>query len=414
MATILEARRLDNVPISDAAARQMNILHLTPHVTMRGGGLATAVVGLAAAQTELSHRVAIKCIDGYEQLTAGGPAFEIISSAQKGPAHLSFSPAAERWATSAAAGEFDILHQHGVWPFFSRVTSIWRNAQRRPTVIAPHGSFEAWPMRRSRWKKWLAAHAYERENLLAADCLQATAEAEIPGMRAFGLANPIAVIPNGISEEWLALQGSASDFHSAYDVPRGRRILLFLSRLHPKKRAIELVHAFAAVHERHPEWHLVIAGPEESRTYAMRLRRAIARHGLSAKVQMVGPLQIKEKRNALAAADLLVLPTISENFAIVIAEALSCGVPVLTTRGAIAWQSLEERRCGWRTEVGLAPFTAGLRVALATAPATLAEMGERGKELVREQFLWGDAAERSLDLYNWLLGRKPRPAFVFG
>jgi glycosyltransferase involved in cell wall biosynthesis len=331
-----------------------------------------------------------------------------------GPAQLSFSPAAERWASSAAAAEFDVLHQHGVWPLFSRVTSAGRRAQRRPTIIAPHGCFETWPMRRSRWKKWLAAHAYERANLHAATCLQATAEAEIRGIRAFGLTNPVAVLPNGISDEWLGLQGNDADFRLAYDVPPGRRILLFLSRLHPKKGAIELVHAFAAVHEQHPEWHLVIAGPEESRTYAMRLRRTISRYRLNHKIQLVGPLQIKEKRNALAAADILVLPTISENFAIVIAEALACGVPVLTTRGAIAWPSLEEQQCGWRTDVGLRPFTDGLRVAMNTTPDVLAEMGERGRQLIRRQFLWSHAAERSLDLYKWLLGRRPRPAFVFG
>jgi glycosyltransferase involved in cell wall biosynthesis len=386
---------------------------MTPHVTMRNGGLAAAVVGLAEAQTHLHHRVVINCTETYRDLAPGGPRYEIITSATRGPAHLGYSPAGERWAASRAAGEFDVLHQHGVWPLFSRVTRVWRKAQAKPTLVAPHGSFEAWAMQQSTWKKKLAASAYERSNLIEADCLQATAQEEIASIRAFGLTRPVAVIPNGVSEEWLDLEGSGNDFRHAHNVPDDARILLFLSRLHPGKGALDLVEAFAVERDSFPDWHLVLAGPVESRSYEARIRHTIAHHQLGQRVHLVGPLAVKEKRNAMAAAELFVLPTLSDNFAIVIAEALAVGLPVLTTQGAMAWQPLEDHHCGWRVPLGPAYLREGLRRALSLPPHALAEMGTRGIDLIRRQFLWSHAAERSLDVYNWLLGRRSRPAIVF-
>jgi glycosyltransferase involved in cell wall biosynthesis len=391
----------------------LNILHVTPRVTMHGGGIAAAALGLAEAQTQLDHRVTINCAETYDDSAPNVARYEIISSATRGPAHLGYSPAGERWATTGAASEFDVLHQHGVWPLFSRVTRVWRKAHKKPTLVAPHGSFEAWAMRQSTWKKRLAACAYERSNLAEANCLHATAWEEIASIRAFGLTRPVAVIPNGVPEGWLGMQGSGEDFRHTHNVPPDARIMLFLSRLHPSKGVLDLIEAFAAERDAHPDWHIVLAGPMASDSYEDRLRHAITQHQLGQRVHIVGTLGLKAKRDAMAAAELFVLPTLSDNFAIVIAEALAVGLPVLTTQGAIAWKSIEGHRCGWRIPLGPGYLTEGLRTALSLPAHALAEMGARGIDLIRQQFLWSHAAERSLDVYDWLLGRRARPAIVF-
>src|SRR5262249_32945186 len=116
-----------------------------------------------------------------------------------GPKILSYTPAMERAMRSAESREFSIVHQHGIWNGLSRALATWPHTHNRPTVIAAHGSLDVFALRRSRWKKKLALAVYERANLDGAACLHALSEMERTNYRDFGLRNPVAVIPNGIS-----------------------------------------------------------------------------------------------------------------------------------------------------------------------------------------------------------------------
>jgi glycosyltransferase involved in cell wall biosynthesis len=339
--------------------------------------------------------------------------FPVHASPAVLPTPFYLSPAAERWAASRVAAEFDVLHQHGIWTAMSRVVTRWRRAHGRPTVVAPHGSLEAVALTYSPWKKRLALLWYERENLARASCLHATAEAEVQGFRDFGLRNPVAVIPNGVDTDLAPAGGGDADrFRRAHRMPPDSRLLLYMSRIHPKKGLGHLVEAMALLGEGLGPWHLVVAGPEEDVAYAAAVRALVGRHGLASRVHWVGPLYDAAKHDALAAAELFVLPTLSENHALVIAEALNAGVPVLTTQGALPWQVLETRDCGWWVPVGAASIATALTRALALPGATLAAMGQRGAAVARSQDRWSDTAARTIELYRWLLGESARPDFV--
>jgi glycosyltransferase involved in cell wall biosynthesis len=340
------------------------------------------------------------------------PSFDVQTCAITGPDALMYSPAGERWARSESAGEFEILHQHGIWQLFSRITARWRDTHRKPTIVAPHGSLEHWALQQSGWKKRVALWAYERSNLENATCIQATTSEEVAGIRAFGLRNPVAIIPNGIAAEWLDMPADADHFRRVHGIREGRRLMLFMSRFHRKKGLVELVHAFAAAQDAMKDWDLVLAGAADGPEYAAAVRTAIAKTGLAPRVYFVGELGAAEKRNALAACELFVLPTMSDNFAIVIAEALGAGVPVLTTEGAIAWRCLEEERCGWWIPNGVNRLAQALRDIAKLPSAELAEMGGRGAQLVRRKFLWSHAAERSIEVYRWIVGESARPDCV--
>lgn len=111
------------------------------------------------------------------------------------------------------------------------------------------------------------------------------------------------------------------------------------------------------------------------------------------------------------AADLFILPSLSENFGIVVLEALASETPVLATTGA-PWPALLQHGCGWWVEPSVAGIARGLAEAFASTPATLCRMGIRGRQLVESCYTWSIAARRTIDLYQWVLGRSPRPAFV--
>jgi glycosyltransferase involved in cell wall biosynthesis len=379
-------------------------------------GQARAVWDLACAQGELGCSVTIHTMSAWvddpvaDAAVPARPRVRVFPAA--GPASVGFSPAAERWARSPEAAGFPVLHQHGIWQAFSRVTLRWRERLRRPTVVAPHGSLDRAVLSYSQWKKALARLAYEGRNLAAASCLHATAAGELRQLRELGFRNPVAVLPNGVPEAWLSSVGDAARFRAAHGLPADARILLFISRIHRKKGLLTLVEALARNRRPLEGWVLVVAGPGYDPAYLAAVEALVAGHGLAPRVRLVGELRGAARRDAFAAAELMVLPSLSENFGLVVAEALGVGVPVITTRGAVAWEALETERSGWWVNPDLASLEGALLSAARLAPAELAGMGARGRALILRDYRWAPIARRTLELYSWLAGDSARPDFV--
>lgn len=392
----------------------MRVLHLVASVGQYSGGLGPTALGLAYAQQALGCEVAVWCLDSPEQAVQAtrewGANVPILTMAVVGPAAIGYSPAAERMASSEAGARYDVLHQHSIWMANSRVTNCWRTAFRCPTVISPHGALNEYARRRSRWKKWLAWQSYEGENLRLASCLMHTAEPEAESFRKYGLTNPMACVPNGVSDAWLESIGSADRFRQQHAIPPNKRLLLFLSRVHPIKGLPLLFGALASLRQRMGNWCLVIAGPDEV-GHRRELELLAQKLDIDDRVQFIGPLSGSDKRDAFAAADVFVLPTHSENFAIVVAEALGTGVPVITTHGA-PWQELQTNQCGWWVGVNTNAIREALQDALARSPDELCQMGRRGRELVERRYTWARAAQMTVDVYAWLLGRREQPDCV--
>ena len=105
------------------------------------------------------------------------------------------------------------------------------------------------------------------------------------------------------------------------------------------------------------------------------------------------------------------LPSHAENFAVVVAEALAHGTPVVTTQ-ATPWAELVGSRCGWWIEAGVDPLRHAIREALSVHPAELRAMGERGRALIAGRYDWKRISQDMLDFYRWLRGRMERPSFV--
>jgi poly(glycerol-phosphate) alpha-glucosyltransferase len=277
-------------------------------------------------------------------------------------------------------------------------------------VIAPHGSLSAWALRHSRWKKALALAAYERSNLQSASCLHALSQPEAQEFRNFGLTNPIAVVPNGISAEWLCSAGDAQRFRHAFAVASGPRILLFLSRITPKKGLPLLLESIKANAQAFAGWVLLIAGVDES-DHRRELETLIDQYELRDSVRFIGPLYGDTKRDAFSAADAFVLPSHSEGWPMAVLEALGAGVPVFTTT-AIPFPELLEHRAGWVVEPSVDSIGASLPDLLLRSPAELREMGNRGRALVASRLTWDAVATQLSAVYLWLLGCGSQPDCV--
>jgi len=318
-----------------------------------------------------------------------------------------WSPALRRRLMTIVHDGVSVVHNHGLWMFpnfYARQAAI---AAGVPLVISPRGMLEEWALGRSRYRKMMAWYLYERNNLKFAALFHATSEAEAGSIRALGLDQPIAVIPNGIDVPDLSVVPDRKILETRFPELAGKRWLLFLSRLHPKKGITELLHVWSDLAGRFPEWQLVIAGTDLD-GYAVTVKREANTLGLGNRITFTGMLTGNDKTCALANADLFVLPTLSENFGIVVAEALAHSIPVITTKAA-PWKELITNNCGWWINTGETALAAALLEAMQLPADERREMGMRGQDFMIQRYSWVRVASEMKAVYLWLckLGRRP-------
>jgi len=391
------------------------VAHLVPLVGRKSFGLGAVAVQLGSCQARMGWNSQVWCVDEEDEVRwaadVHGSSGELIRRFRPlGPRFMAYAPRLEKLASGAEGDVVSILHQHGIWTALSRVTTAWHSAHKRPTIIAAHGSLDAWALRRSRLKKRLAWLLYEGRNVRTAASLHATSETELNNFRDFGLRNPVAVIRNGITEAWLDSTGDGTRFRLRYSIPEDRRLLFFLSRITPKKGLPLLLDALAGARRELRDWLLIIAGIDEF-GHEQQLKSQTDALGIAGMVRFLGPLYGQEKRDAMATCDLLVLPSYSEGSPMIVLDALGAGVPVLTTHGA-PWEDLLRYECGWWVEISAAALRDALLDIARMSRDELRAMGARGKDLVRSRYSWEASARQTLMLYEWLLGRADAPDFV--
>jgi len=320
-----------------------------------------------------------------------------------GPERFAFSPKMSDYLNSC---QTQVVHLHGVWQYSAAAVLRWSKTRGRPYLVSSHGMLEPWALQRSRFKKAAINWLFQNKVMQEATCLRATAVSEIESFRRAGLRNPVALIRNGVPfPAKLPVQNR----------PPGRppKRALFVSRIHPKKGLLNLVRAWSKIDRKiAAEWELVIVGPDEGGHLA-EVMELIQARGLKEKVLYEGEIwDESSKMECYVNADLFILPSYSENFGLVIAEALCCGVAVITTR-ATPWEELEIHHCGWWIDTGEEPLFHALTAAFATPLEKLREMGLRGRDLIEAKYSWKTPGREMAEVYEWVTGRRGRPECVF-
>lgn len=277
--------------------------------------------------------------------------------------------------------KIDVVVDNGIWLYSNYAAIMAAHRMKVPVVVAPRGLMEVGALEYHSWKKKIAWWLYQSRILKKVDMFHACSEKERKSIATLGFSNSIVVVvPNGVG---------IPDVRACFS-ERNPRVALFLSRVHQTKGVLELVHAWAKVR---PEgWILKIAGNGDV-GYIDRVKIAIADYGLSDQISILGHVGGLDKANAFIESQLFVLPTYTENFGVVIAEALSYGLPVITTTGA-PWALLEECNAGWWVEHGQEPLEEALRAATRKTASDLCRMGERGADTVRSNFSWEVCAKQ--------------------
>lgn len=389
----------------------MKIGMLASSISRDAGGISVAVqmVSRALHHPPIRNVHAFSLADAHtaEDLPDWAPVQVTACPVSLGPRAFGY---ARRLREAVLGFDADVLHAHGLWMYPSVVGLGWATRRRKPYVISPHGMLDPWALRASRLKKRVAAALYETANLNRADCLHALCNEEAAAVRAAGLKAPICIIPNGVHMP----AGTPKRPAWADRVPAGARILLFLSRVHPKKNLPALLQAWADVRRRSPgpaaDWHLVIAGwPQLDHDAA--LRALAADLGIEDRVHLVGPQFGPDKDASYAHADAFVLPSLSEGHPLVILEAWSHGKPVVITPEC-HYPEVRSFDAGLLTGTSPTALAASLAELFEAAPADLERMGRNGRLLVEDRFTWRQIAARLAEVYDWLAGGGAVPGIV--
>jgi len=362
----------------------LRILHVVHCLGQRAAGLGAFVSEVAAAQNRKGHRADVRA-----WWPDGCPVW-------RRPRAL----AATCRAIWSAVERAEIVHIHGLWSGASWVGGHSALMRRRAYVVSPHGMLDAWALRRSRWKKRIARLLLEDRILSRATCIHALCEAEQEAIRVLGLGAPVVVVRPGLDRGSLSLV-------SGEMTTRQRRYVLYLGRLHPKKGVDLLIEAFATVAWAHPEWQLVIAGPDEVGVRTD-LERGAREAGLQRRVEFVGAVSGEGKRQLLEGASIFALTSYSEGVPIAVLEAMGAGVPALVTRDCNL-PEITMAGAGHVVALTRADIARGLDRLLSGTESDRAEMGTRARRLVERQFTSDRMVDRFDFAYRWALGRGPTP-----
>ena len=355
----------------------------------------------------------------------------------------------------------DIVHTHSIWVYPSIASSTYCRKANRPGLISAHGMLDPWAIRNSRWKKAIAHFLFEGSHLREARCLRALCEPEALAIRNLNLKNEIAIIPNGIdlpvlgNAETLKTETLKSEcrnppWHGVLEP--GRKVLLFLSRIHPKKGLVNLLKAWAQIQRSvvsgqvvsglTPEWTLAIAGWDQG-GHEAELKRLCNELGIAWKdVRTVGTTgqqdnmttgaEVRGQRSEVSGpssvvflgpqfgdaktacyqhCDAFILPSFSEGVPMVVLEAWAYSKPVVMTPECNLPEGFTTN-AAIRIETDVESIVHGLEQLFQSSSSVLCSLGVNGRALVARKFVWPRIAEQMAGVYEWMLGGGPKPDCV--
>jgi glycosyltransferase involved in cell wall biosynthesis len=304
---------------------------------------------------------------------------------------------------------YDLVTAHILFSYAPDLLAILARFHHIPYGARTIGMLTEWSLSQGRLKKEIYSTLIERPNLNHATFIHCTSEEEAQNVSDFGIKTPKVVIPLGVNPPVYIL-GAKKQLRQQYNIAVEVPIILFMSRIHPKKRLELLVQVLSELHSQQQPFHLLIAGSGDS-DYVESIRKMIAQQQLQSKITFTGFVIGQDKDLLLQGADLFVLPTYSENFGIVLAEAMAVGLPIVTTPGVHISIDIAEAQAGIIVDDAIQLQTAISQ--LLQSPQLRQELGENGKRLALQKYSWPGIAQKFADLYSLVLDHKIIPPLYF-
>ncbi len=374
----------------------MKILSFVSSLDMSSGGPSRSVPMLVKGLAELGVDITLMTIRS-ENMN--------IHSLEGTTAKLKvLSPSFSRKeiAKYLADERFELIQIQSVWEMPYHKVILEARKQNIPYIVTPRGMLEPWSLSQKKWKKKLAWWLYQRNDVQKSACVFTTAKMEAEHVSGLGITTCKAVIPNGIETDAYPCKTSVEGV---------KKQVLFLSRVHVKKGIELLFEAWKRLHSDYVDWQLLVIGNGEAE-YIHSLENRVESLGLKDSIKILPPVFGEAKIKVYQESALFCLPSFSENFGMVIAEAMSCGTPVITTTNC-PWEILNETDTGWCVDLSVDNLERALREAMEMDANALYDMGQRASKLIYDNFDYRSVTRKTLRLYEWLLNSGEKPEFVY-
>jgi len=321
----------------------MKIIHIISSINPKNGGPIEGIKQFIRQYPRLGHQAEIVCLDEVNDPCV--KEFNLVKVHALGPSFFKYgySPLLLPWLKENFR-QYDVVIVNGIWQYTSFAVWCAMAGSGRPYYVFTHGMLDPWfkkafPLKHL--KKWLYWPWAEYRVLRDARKVIFTCDDErLLARESFWLYKVNeAVTSYGISEPPVNSHELTAKFLAQYPKLLGKRIILFLSRIHVKKGCDLLVDAFSKVVSKNNDLYLVIAGPDQS-GWSSKLQAQAEALGIADRIIWTGMLQGDMKWGAFYAAEVFSLPSHQENFGIVVAEALSCGKPVLISNKVNIWREI--------------------------------------------------------------------------
>ncbi len=386
-----------------------NLLHVSPYIHASAGGPPVVVERWAEFAGACGWRASVLSTPAFAD--DGG---ESLLHAARDRYELQLVPSARhalfgsgRAMVLGKIRDADIVHLHTMWSPLNAVVALACRQMNKPYVISPHGMLDPYSLGVKALRKQLYLKLIEGRTISGAASVLFTADEErdlaieqvgnVPNPQVVGLG---ADMP-GTSPERLA-----EHFRTFHPDLADKQLLIFLGRLHPKKRPDAVIRAMTSISALAPDAILLVVGGGEPR-YVDKLRSLAGGLGLSQRVRFLGPLTGDAKWGALAASNLFVLPSLQENFAIAVAEALQVGIPVLITTKINTWREIVGAEAGLvLLDETLEADIARHVVDLLSDPETCRAMGSNGRALAQCAYTWPASAQKVCAVYDRVIARR--------
>ena len=300
------------------------------------------------------------------------------------------------------SGAFDLIHVHEPWHYPGFTAFFAARKHNIPYVLSPLGSFQKWCLRQKAFKKWVYMKMIQGHILQSADAIHALTNEEMKSISELGYRTPVFVAPNGVDLSPFEYLPDISEFLAAYPELSGKRVILFIGRLHRQKGLDGLARSYASLSHKFKNVALLVVGPDEDGTQK-RMESILKTSSALRGAVFTGMLTGKDKLAALACADLFVLPSYSEGFSMAILEALAAGLPVVISRQC-NFPEVSEHNAGFVVERDDTAVTEAISTLLSDDQLR-ARMGQNGRNLVREKYTWNAVAASMAGLYRKLIAQ---------
>lgn len=393
-------------------SKPLKILQIVPSISLVYGGPSQMVVGLSEALAAQGVEVTVLTTDSNGdtgQAPLDVPLNTVIEQNGYSIIYFRCSPFRRykfsldlcHWLLSHSS-EFDLAHIHALFSPVSTATAMVSRYQKLPYILRPLGTLDPADLQKKRQLKQVYAALLERHNLAGAAAIHFTSNQEAKISERFGSHAPNLVIPLGVTPS-QAFVSKKQELRAEWGISPQQRLVLFMSRIDPKKGLDLLIPALERLLIEYEDLHFVLAGanPQDSK-YEQQIQQQIKASNLATHTTITGFVTGEIKAAWLEAADLFVLPSYYENFGIAVAEAMIAGIPVVISDQVHIWEDVKGAQAGWVCACEVDDLLKTLQEALRDH-GELRRRGENAQDYALRNYSWDAIALRMIQAYQQIL-----------